>query len=168
MKYFGISLIAATSFLTSCSPKEDPVEYNDRIVGRIDGAIQSINGLESTFESYIPEQMDSAYQVLMLSLQESVGAVDSIGPLGSDSLLRNAAESTLQQHLNVARDLYPEYISLLKVPDSLFTPELQTRAFELKDEIDTQNADAQQLFINAQATFGKEHNLLFGDQAGEE
>jgi len=168
MKYLAIGVIASALFLASCLPKEDPVEYNDSIVSRIDGVIQAINGLESTFESYVPGEMDSAYQVLMLSLQESTQGVDSIGLLGNDSLLKKAAEATLLRHTSVARDLYPEYISLLKVPDSLFTPELQTRAFEVKEQIDRQNAEAQQLFTNAQTAFGKEYSVSFEDQAAEE
>jgi len=161
MKRAALGLLTSAVVLASCLQKESPVEYNDRIVARMDGAIQAISGLEATFELAEPEKMDSAYRELIISLTESLQGVDSIGLFGEDSLLNAAAESSLKGHLEVAQELYPEYIALLKAPDSLFTSEQQTLAFQLKEQIDTKNAEVLQSFKKAQLAYGQAYKIVF-------
>lgn len=146
--------------LFACNPgNEKAVAYNDKIVELQDGVVQSLLALDESFVEFVPEQMDAAHAEFVSSLANASDELNKMGPYKDDSTLFLAAGRMFSSYQDLAQNNYAQFIELLKVPDSLFTAEMQAQSFDLKEVIDQQRVEGQEFLINAQEAFASKHGF---------
>lgn len=161
---FGLFLLMLG--LAACKQNgDDAVLYNDKVVELQDAVIQNLINLEESFVDYVPAQMDSAHATFNASVLDASAKIKEMGPYQKDSTLYLAAVNMFDVFSTLAANDYVQFIDLMKVPDSLYTPELQAQSFDLKDAIDKRRTEAQEALITAQEEFAKEHKFILAEPA---
>jgi len=158
--HFLISAVLIVSMASCNLTNEKAVEYNDKIVELQDGVVQSLLALDESFVDFIPEKMDTAHAEFVRSLSNASTQLKASGPYKNDSTLFLAASKMFGSYYDLAQNNYVQFIELLKVPDSLFTPEMQAQSFDLKELIDQQRIEGQEVLINAQNAFASNHGFV--------
>ncbi len=155
-------------FITACeSRSEKAAVYNDAIIDHQISIIEAFDRLDSSFNQYDADEMDYSYLMLEAEIKTGLRILDTIGGFGKDTLLLDAARDLFHFYDEMADKEYVELIDLLKIPDSLYTSEDQTHAFNLNANINMKFNEAHEQFISAQKHFGGQFNVEF-DEAMEE
>ncbi|WP_306641644.1 LIC11966 family surface protein [Sanyastnella coralliicola] len=148
--------------LTSCeSRSEKAAAYNDSLIEQQAYVLSALNELDSSLNKIDTTHIDEAYQILQGRIVESLRAVDEIGAFNKDESLYNATRELIQGYEGIVDGPYAELIDLISLPDSMFTPSKQLRAFEVEDDIINGVENLHNSFTKKQATFGVKYNVIF-------
>ena len=81
MKRFVIITLTLSIILliSNCGPSKDQaIEYNDAIVDQQIAMIGKIDALQTTYEDYIPEEMDAAFNEALTTIKSGIQAVKNM------------------------------------------------------------------------------------------
>jgi len=162
-----LSLIAI--FISACdSRSEKAADYNDTLIDHQISIIQAFDRLDSSFSEYDAGEMDYSYLMLEAEIKTGLRVLDTLGGFKSDTILSSSALELFEFYEKVADTEYVQLMELLNIPDSLYTSENQSEAFNIHATINNQFKEAHRNFIAAQKQFGKKFNVEFEDPLSEE
>jgi len=152
-----LTLLALVTFmvaLVSCSPSvKEALSYNDTIVYYHQDMDKKVSILSDTYNNYVPEEMDSAYQNAINSAEKGIEFVKSLGAFHGDDSYQKAAQALFEMYKSVVEVEHARIIGLLKLPANQFQQaeinELEqlkdTAAVKIQSKID-ETAKVQELF----------------------
>ncbi len=154
--------MAIAMVFTSCEPRsQKAAEYNDSIISHQIEISDAFDALDTTFNEYVPKDMDYAHLMLRSKIETGQRVLDTLGTFKDDPLLLDAAHELFQFYEDISNAEYVEMINIMKIPDSLYTQEDQERASEVETRIISRFTGAQKKFTDAQVEFGEKYNVLF-------
>jgi hypothetical protein len=157
----GISL---AFMLARCSRHSDEAAaYNDSIVGHQEMIIQSFDILDSALTDSSSSELilSSAHKDLIQRIDNSVLALDSIGPFRKDPSLMKAARSLFLSYNQMAESHYTKLYEIHQLPDNMITQAIVDSMALIHATIKRVSEDAQNAFLKEQEAFGKKYRLSF-------
>lgn len=155
-------LLAILGIVGGCqSRSEKAALYNDRLIDQQIYVLEALNELDSSLNYMDTQRMAEAYQILQGRLKESLRSIEGIGDFDGDPQLKEATKDLLEGYDEIVAGPYLELIQLIDLPDSMFTPQQQLRAFEVEDQIIEGVKDLHQSFSKKQQSFGEKYKLIF-------
>jgi len=154
----GLFLSLSFLLITSCdtgSP-EKAIKYNDDLLDIIDKLDDKIKDMDDTFVSYIPEEMNKAFDALKTQVAATKKELEDHGKYYGDARLQEAALGYVKA-VEDALPLYTERIKIESVSDEDFTDEMGDRSFEISDKIFDMIDKANVVLIEVQKQFSADH-----------
>ena len=159
MKLFTGFLFAFSFLLiTSCDTgtPEKAAEYNDNLLATLDQLDETIQEMDDTFISYVPEEMNKAYDALKNQVAATQKELEDLGKYYGDARLQEAALGYVKA-VEESLPLYTERIKIESVSDDEFTDEMGDRSFEISDDIYAKIDVANKKLIEVQKQFSADH-----------
>jgi hypothetical protein len=162
--YIICSGLALAFMLATCSKHSDEAAaYNDSIVSHQDLIIQSFDVLDSalTDSSSTEVILKSAHNNLLERIDNSVLALDSIGPFRKDPSLMKAARTLFISYNQMAETHYEKLCKIHQLPENMITQAIVDSTESIHNAIKRLSQDAQNAFLKEQEAFGKKYRLTF-------
>lgn len=160
MKLFNVFFLSLSLFLiASCdsgSP-EKATQYNDDLLAMLDKLDDKISEMDDTFISYVPAEMNMAFDELKNQVTATKTELEGLGKYYGDSRLLDAALAYVKA-VEESLPLYKERIKIESVADEDFTDEMGDRSFDISDEIFDKIDKANVNLIEVQKQFSADHN----------
>lgn len=157
-------LITVSLFMSCQSPSEKAAAYNDIIISKQETIINAFDSLEFSFRQYKKDKMENNHSILKGEIAKGLLALDAIQGFQKDESLLNGTKDLFSTYNEIVDHDYKRIMNLLLIPDSSFTTDDQQQLFDIqtkiKNDIDTAHDD----FLKIQATFGKNHNIIFDEE----
>ncbi len=154
----GFLFAFAFLLITSCdsgSP-EKAIAYNDELLAMLDKLDAKVNEMDDTFVTYVPEEMNRAFDALKTQVAATQKELEDHGEYYGDDRLQRAAlvyVTAVEESL----PLYTERIKIESVSDDEFTDDMGDRSFEISDDIFTKIDVANKNLIEVQKQFSADH-----------
>lgn len=159
MKLVNLFLLSLSIlFVTSCdsgSP-EKAIKYNDDLLAMLDKVDAKVNEMDDTFVTYVPEEMNKAFDALKSQVAATQKELEDHGEYYGDARLQEAALGYVKA-IEESLTLYAERIKIESVSDDEFTDEMGNRSFEISDDIFTKIDVANKNLIEVQKQFSADH-----------
>ncbi|MDZ4751204.1 MAG: hypothetical protein SGI87_06275 [Flavobacteriales bacterium] len=162
--YLGVLVCLASFLLINCSKHSDEAAvYNDSIVEHQEKIVVAFDALDSTLSdsSSVPTSIVDAHAALTHQIQNSVLALDSIGPFRKDPSLQKAARSLFTAYGRMAEDPYARLIHIRLLAPSSITQSTIDTSLSLHHQIKWLSEESQLSFLQEQTAFGKKYHLEF-------
>ncbi|TGK33245.1 hypothetical protein EHQ12_18095 [Leptospira gomenensis] len=133
--------------------KQDPIEYNNKIMDVLNGSIADMDALNAAMEKEDYSGAENLRKAWETKLNQSVETLKSIGDFKGDAAFKNAGIQGLEIYRNVATQDYKRLIELRSLGDKANV----TEADRLLDQINQNFEKAANLLNTASDAFAKEH-----------
>jgi hypothetical protein len=150
--------------LVTCSKRSDEAAlYNDSIVDHQDMIIQSFDVLDSTLSDSATSEtlLYAAHNNLLHRIDNSILALDSIGPFRKDPSLMKAARNLFLSYNQIAEIHYSKLFQIKLMPSASITQAIVDSTAVIHATIKHLSENAQNSFLQEQAAFGKKYHLKF-------
>jgi hypothetical protein len=150
--------------LATCSNRSDEAAlYNDSIVDHQDMIIESFDVLDSTLSDSSTSEttLNAAHNTLIHRIDNSILALDSIGPFRKDPSLMKAARNLFLSYNQIAEIHYSKLYQIKMLPVTQITQAIIDSTAVVHATIKHLSENAQNSFLQEQAAFGKKYHLKF-------
>ncbi len=152
----------ALVFSSGCDNRaEQAAAYNDQVVALQTDLVMRLNALDSALNSLDTEQAERLRLELLDQLKLHLNQLDTLGAFDDDHELLEASKSLFSTYNQVVSTDYERFITLMALPDTLFTTDAQEEAFKLEDRLISQVDSAHEAFRQRQEAFGVRYRLVF-------
>jgi hypothetical protein len=103
--------------------------------------------------------LDMAFSTFCLQIATSLNRMETIGDFDNTTTLRDAAAELLKEYRAVSEKEYPALIRIVKIPETEYTNDDDTRFFDLSDSIDNQLQRKISTYIQQVKLFSQEYNF---------
>lgn len=103
--------------------------------------------------------LDMAMSNLQLQIASSLNKLGTIPAFDKKTTLKDAATDMLTKYKGVSENEYPALLEIVKIPDSLFTPDDDVRFMTLSDSIDNLLQQMVINYIQQVKLFSQEYNF---------
>jgi hypothetical protein len=158
-----LGIISAFLFATCSKRSDEAALYNDSIVDHQDAIIQSFDVLDSTLADSSTSEtlLNAAHYNLIHRIDNSILALDSIGPFRKDPSLMKAARSLFLSYNQLAEIHYSKLYQIKLLPVAKITEAIIDSTAVIHATIKQLSENAQNSFLQEQAAFGKKYHLKF-------
>lgn len=157
-----------TFFFFSCGPSaNDAIKYNDTIVAAQKKVIEKeavlIDVINTTSDS-----LDLVYEDFKKEIDLSIETIKKMEAFDKNTDYKDLALSFFSDYKEVAENEYKEMISYAKVPDSLYTEEIDNKVLELSKNIDDKINKSIDAFIKFQDNFATKYKFELTEEPTQE
>ena len=157
-----IFLLTATVLLSLTAFGQDveiAIKYNDRIVELNEGVNLSLEKLIDSYETYLPEEMDSSYAMAIGTVNYAIDKIKRLAPLENDSSFKFGAFELFKTYKRVLENEHVRIIKLLKLPQCEYG-EKQIKEYNKYIEDANNKCDrALNKLLKVQENFAKKFNI---------
>ncbi len=140
-KFISTSLLL--SFIVACVPStEKAMEYHDKIIKQQTLISENFDKLNDTYNVYIAEEMNAAFESALKQIEESTKKVEKIKAFDEDKVFRKAFLEAFKVYKSVLETEHKRIIELYVLPISKYQDDeieelknLRDKALERVDEI---------------------------------
>lgn len=158
-----------SSILISCGPtQEEAVKYNDDIIKEQKLIAEKLDVLLASYEDYIPEEMDAAYESVLNQINASIDKVSKMEEFDKSDEFRQKALELFKTYKSVIENEHVEMVRIYKIPQEEFTDEHRIKWDELFKASENKIDKAINDFIKVQQKFAKKYNLEIDNTANED
>ena len=163
MKKLFTFVMLATMAITfiSCKPStEDAIKYNDQIFSEQIRIIEKIDILYTAMEDYTNlTQMDASYADALKQVEIGSEAVGKLKEFGGNADFRDEAIKLFGSYKALLQNEIKEILSLNKLPDDQFTPEMREKMGVLNEVAIKKMALGLAALQEKQGVFAKEYKF---------
>lgn len=147
--------------VTSCGPtKEEAIDYNDKIIIEQVAIIEKIDDLYDALKNYTDHKgLDSAYAAALKQIETSTDIVSKLEKFGDDTEFRDAALKLFGTYKSVMQNELKKLVDFSKLPDDLYTTEVEDEFNKLSDITITRMDDDLKQMNAAQIKFANKHKF---------
>ena len=159
MKTLFTFLFLNASVLLSAQPTafDDPIAYNDFIIGEQDKINEKISAFMDEFENGTETSVREKHTVLKHQIDASLKALRGLPPFQGDSALRDVAINLITFYESVCINEYVKVIDLLM--SGKYSVEQQREVNFIFQDISQREKHFDILFAAAQDEFASKHNF---------
>lgn len=163
-----IFYLLITFFFFACGPSaNDAIKYNDTIVVAQKKVIEKeavlIDVINTTSDS-----LDLVYEDFKKEIDLSIETIKKMEAFDKKTDYKDLALSFFSDYKEVAENEYKEMISYAKVPDSLYTEEMDNKVLELSKNIDDKINKSIDAFIKFQDNFAAKYKFELTEEPMQE
>jgi transcription-repair coupling factor (superfamily II helicase) len=149
------------TLVTSCGPtKEEAIDYNDKIITEQVAIIEKIDKLYDAMKNYTDHQgLDSAYAAALKQIETSSDILSKLEKFDDDTEFRDAALKLFATYRSVLQNEMKKMIDFSKLPDELYTTEVEDEFTKLSDITLTRMDDDLKQLNAAQVKFANKHKF---------
>ena len=165
MRHSLLLLLALVVVSTGCETRSaKAVRYNDAILNQQAQISLAFNAMDSALNTFDGREMEYAQKLLQAEVMKGQKLLDTIGTFRGDSSLLVASRSLFNFYETVAEDDYAELMHILSIPDSSYTRDHQTRAYELDSVIRVEFKVAHDAFVRKQQKFWNQYHIVASEE----
>lgn len=148
-------------------PIESVLTKEDELIHLINSTM-NMDTVDSNAQVAIPtsekisisnKALDMAMSNLQLQISASLNKLENISAFDNKTSLKDAATHMLTEYKAVSEKEYPALLEIVKIPDSLFTPDDDERFLILSDSIDNLLQEMVSNYIQQVKLFSQEYNF---------
>ena len=163
-----IFYLLITFFFFTCGPSaNDAIKYNDTIVIAQKKVIEKeavlIDAINETSDN-----IDLVYEDFKKEIDSSIVTIKKMEAFDKKTDYKDMALSFFSDYKEVAENEYKEMISYAKVPDSLYTEEIDNKVLELSKNIDDKINKSIETFIKFQDNFAAKYKFELTEDLTQE
>jgi hypothetical protein len=160
---YGLFCIALVLLLIAGCENQSKraARYNDAVVKIQSTVVVKLHELDSALNEGDLPVASFRLNDLVEEIDVGTEALTQLGAFEGDSVFQLAAMGLLDGYKRIAQNHYDRLISILALPDSLYTPDVQKEAFQIESEIHEDIHAINTQFNQSQRAFGKANRLVF-------
>lgn len=163
MKNYRILLIILFfPLIMSCQPgTEEAIKYNDVIIEQQNLVNEKFSALISSYDSYVPEDMSTAYTNALDQLNMSIEYVKQLKGFEEDAYFKESALVYFNTYKDALENEHKRIIELYNLPDDDYNAEQVKELEKLRNQGSKKTDKAIDDMLTVQEKFAKKYHIEF-------
>jgi len=147
-------------FIVSCGhSRDEAIKFNNAIVEQQTIVFDKENAIFEALNKNLPDSLDFLYADLANQVDTAIAAVNKIETFDAETGLKDATLNILTTYQEVLKSDYKDLIECAKMPDSLYTQEINDKFIGLSKKIYDKLNKPVNVFIEKQKKFAAKYKF---------
>ncbi len=160
MKRYYFLILLGLVLLAGCGPSpKQASEYNNKLIKEQKNAVDKLDNLIASLNTFDPQQMNAAYKEAVDQLDKSIANLEKIEAFDGSTAYRDTTIYLLKIYKDVVVNDFSKVIEKLSKPDDQYTPQDQAAVSSQLVEIQEKLTTANKNYKKYQEEFAKKYKL---------